>query len=124
MIRKKREIQESTVTINGLMWQDNYTAKTIKRDWRGAKNYCSQLKLVGFTDWFLPSIEQLKSIVDKKRSPAIKKEFKNIISSRYWSSSPYVSDSRYAWNVYFKYGFSGNYGKTNNGYVRCARAGQ
>jgi hypothetical protein len=119
-----REIRKNTVTINGLMWQDNYASKTIKRDWRGAKNYCSQLKLLGFSDWFLPSIEQLKSIVDEKRNPTIKKEFNNIISNYYWSSSPDVSHSYDAWNVNFKFGYSGSNYKTFDYYVRCARAGQ
>jgi len=119
--RKQRKIRENTVTVNGLMWQDNYASKTIQRDWKGAKKYCRELKLLGFTNWFLPSIEQLKSIVDKKRSPAIKKEFKNIISSGYWSSSSDLSYSYDAWYVYFEDGYSGSYVKTGSIYVRCAR---
>ena len=55
---------------------------------------------------------------------SVKKEFKNIISSNYWSSSPYVLDSYNAWYVNFMYGGSNDYYKTYNYYVRCTRAGQ
>lgn len=122
-IQKKLE-RENSVTINGLMWQDNDASRMTRRDLNGAKKYCSELKLLGFNDWFLPTKEQLESTVDKNRKPAIKKEFRNIVSSGYWSSSPNVSYSDYAWYVYFKDGNSYNYRKTFNRYVRCARAGQ
>lgn len=48
----------------------------------------------------------------------------NLVSSNYWSSSSSVSYSKSAWNVYFKYGDSYSYSKTDEYYVRCARAGQ
>ena len=103
--REQREIRKNTVTINGLMWQDNYASKTVRKDWQGAKEYCSKLKLGGFSDWFLPEKKQLESIVDKNRNPKIKKEFKNTNSSYYWSSSLNVSDSNSAWYVYFEDGY-------------------
>ena len=116
--RERKERDENIVTMNGLMWQDDHTSKTIERDWKDAKKYCSELELGGFSDWFLPNIKQLKSIVGKK-------EFKNIISSFCWSSSPHVADSYYAWGVYFQRGgYSDNNDKTDSYYVRCARAGQ
>jgi len=109
----------------GLMWQDNAAAKSVKRDWNGAKKYCQDLKLAGHSDWFLPTHEQLQTITDKSRyNPAIDRRFKNIISSRYWSSSPDVSDSNDAWRVSFKHGGSYRSDKADNYYVRCARAGQ
>lgn len=109
----------------GLLWQDNSAAKSVKRDWSGAKKYCRDLKLAGHSDWFLPTYEQLQTITDKSRyNPAIDKKFKNIVSSDYWSSSSYVSGSNGAWGVCFKDGNSDYNGKTDNRYVRCARAGQ
>ena len=109
----------------GLMWQDDSDAKSIQKNWEGAKNYCNNLTLQGHDDWFLPTAEQLLTITDKNRySPSIKSEFKNVTSSGYWSSSPDVSDSKSAWYVYFNRGDSSYYGKTNEHYVRCARAGQ
>jgi len=109
----------------GLIWQDDASVKSVTKDWSDAKRYCKNLNFAGYSDWFLPTISQLESLADTKRyNPAIKKEFKNVISSRYWSSSPDVSNSSSAWNVYFKYGYSYRNRKTYNYYVRCARAGQ
>jgi hypothetical protein len=127
---KKQQLDNSTsndvVVLNGLMWQDNKEAKTIKRDWQGAKDYCRNLSLGGYSDWKLPNIDELKSIIDKSRTPNIKKEFKNTASgsSTYWSSSPYDYVSNYAWYVYFKDGDSSGDGKAYEYSVRCARAGQ
>ncbi|MEA2051044.1 MAG: DUF1566 domain-containing protein [Campylobacterota bacterium] len=109
----------------GLMWQDNYDAKSVKKTWSGAKKYCQNLSLSGYKDWFLPAAEQLLTLTDKsKYNPSIKNGIQNITSSSYWSSSPDVSSSSSAWGVGFKYGHSDYNGKTDKFYVRCARAGQ
>jgi len=111
--------------VTKLQWQDNSAAKSVQKDWEGAKSYCRDLNFAGFDDWRLPTIKELESIVDYSRYPdAYKKGFKNFTSSNYWSSSPDVSDSSYAWYVYFKLGLSDNYRKTDKLYVRCVRAGQ
>ena len=108
-----------------LMWQDDRAAAQVQRTWRGAQEYCQNLTLGGYSDWFLPTHEQLLTITDKSRyAPAIKSEFQNVTSGSYWSSSPDVSDSENAWYVRFKYGDSSRYRKTDEYYVRCARAGQ
>lgn len=121
--RERKERDENIVTMNGLMWQDDYTSKTIERDWKDAKKYCSELELGGFSDWFLPSKNLLENIVDKRRNPTIKKEFKFIVSGDYWSSS-LLSDSFTAWLVRFKDGHTYSYFGIYSNYVRCARAGQ
>jgi hypothetical protein len=106
-----------------LMWQDNKDAKTVAKDWQGAMDYCQNLNLGGYSDWKLPGLEELKTIVDKSNSPAIKKEFKNTASHTHWSSTP-VADSIYnAWYVRFSDGREGNYFKDEYDYfyVRCVR---
>ncbi|MBT5934343.1 DUF1566 domain-containing protein [Sulfurimonas sp.] len=111
--------------VTGLMWQDNSAVKSVKKNWQDAKGYCENLTLAGYSDWHLPSIKELETLADTtKVNPAIKDGFKNVTSSGYWSSSSSVSDSKNAWNVLFQSGFSGNFNKTNEYYVRCARAGQ
>lgn len=114
-----------TVVLDGLGWQDNSQAKSIKRDWSGAKNYCQTLSLGGDSDWRLPTIKELQSIVDIKRyKPAIEKGFKNTASARYWSSSQIVPDEKQAWRVNFGSGLTMDEYKSNKFYVRCVRGRQ
>ena len=98
-----------------LMWQDNSEAKTVQRNWQGAIDYCSNLKLAGFDDWKLPDRDTLKALYPKQNS------LYNMISLFYWSSSSNVSDLSGAWGVYFFSGNDGNDGKSNSNYVRCVR---
>ena len=70
--------------------------------------------------WRLPTIQELLSIVDyTKYNPATNLE--GIKSARYWSSSPYVSDSLGAWAVSFCSGDSYHCHKNRSYYVRCVR---
>jgi len=109
----------------GLMWQDNSDAKTVKKSWSAAKEYCQDLKLAGKSDWRLPSIKELQSIVDiKKKDPAIKEGFKNVASEYYWSSSEYVGDGIGAWSVHFRAGVTYWINKSHEYYVRCVRGRQ
>lgn len=110
----------------GLMWQDNSAAKSTKKKWKSAKKYCQNLSLGGYSDWRLPNYDELLSIVDYDRyDPAIMPSFKNVnTSDRYWSSSSYVSNPKYAWIVYFKDGYTNYYRKTDEYYVRCVRGRQ
>ena len=111
-----------TVTMGNLMWQDNSEAKSTKLNWKDANAYCQDLDLAGHSDWKLPSIKELQSIVDVSRcNPAIKKEFKNIDLIFVLSSSQYAFDIKYAWIVYFGNGATAIANKTNEYYVRCVR---
>ncbi len=109
----------------GLMWQDDRAAKNTRRNWTEAQSYCSHLSLAGHSDWKLPSIQELQSIVDISRyDPAIKSGFKNVNPSDfYWSSSVYASNER-AWVVHFKVGYTSYGNKSNEYYVRCVRGRQ
>ncbi|MBL0707901.1 MAG: DUF1566 domain-containing protein [Sulfurimonas sp.] len=109
-------------TKTGLVWQDDVDAKTVKKEWSGAKSYCKKLTLDAKSDWRVPNIKELQSIVDISRyKPAIKKGFQNIASSFYWSSSAIVSGSSSAWIVYFYSGHTNGYDKSDKYYVRCVR---
>ena len=112
----------------GLAWQDDYSDNggDIKSaTWQDALIYCEELTLGGISDWRLPNIRELKSIVDDSISvPAISSVFQNFTSNYYWSSTTYASDSSVAWGVYFDYGDNGWYDKTYGHRVRCVRGGQ
>jgi len=107
----------------GLMWQreDDGTM----RNWSNAGSYCSNLSLAGYSDWRLPTKDELVSIVDTSfGSPTINTDvFPNTQPSRYWSSTSYASNTTYAWDVSFLDGDVNADAKTNSNsnVVRCVR---
>lgn len=107
-----------------LLWQDNEEAKTIKKDWKAAKEYCENLSLEGYNDWVLPSYEELLGITNKyKYKPAIKSIFENVDpNTAYWSSSSYLNSPLKAWYVDSKDGSSYAYSMKYKYNVRCVRA--
>ena len=109
----------------GLQWQDNADVSNVTKDWVGAINYCENLTLDGYSDWRLPNINELKSIVDRSISnPAIVDGFANFSSNGYWSSTTNVDYENIAWYVYFGSGYVFYNSEDVNNYVRCVRAGQ
>jgi hypothetical protein len=107
----------------GLMWQDNMVGTTT--NWQGAIDRCEKLILGPHSDWRLPNVNELKSIVDRSKvNPAIKDGFNHTSSSLYWSSTTYEYYKDGAWYVFFGNGYVYNRNKYSNSYVRCVRAGQ
>lgn len=88
----------------GLTWQRSLDASSYT--WAEAATYCNNLQLAGQSDWRLPSIQELQTIVDESNvDPAIDTTaFPNTLSSVFWSSSPHADDSSSAWYVTFGYG--------------------
>ena len=127
----KKNIVKDTST--GLMWQDEVYSKQEENayenginygkagKWEYAKRYCDNLNFSGLSDWRLPTIDELKSIVDKNRKPAIKKGFINANNRFYWSSSSFISIASHAGNVHFFDGSSGWQNKRASHYIRCVR---
>ncbi len=106
---------------SNLMWQDNDIVTKNERSWQEAKDYCANLSLDSYTDWRLPSVNELKSIVDTNRDPAIKIGIVNISDSFYWSDSNSNLDSDKALYLYFHNGYSFDEFKSEEFYVRCVR---
>ena len=120
-----RDNATSIVTDNsmGLQWQDN---ETVKKDWKEAIDYCEALALGGHSDWRLPNINELTSIVDPSRAkPAIATEFQNTsVLHNYVSSTTSEHVKGDAWFVSFRDGDVDKNAKTHYGYVRCVRGGK
>ena len=117
-----------TDSTTGLEWQDNEVG--ITTDWQGAIDRCEELTLGTHSDWRLPNVNELKSIVDRgKVEPAIKDGFEHTSSSDYWSSTTNEGSKNRAWSVIFHSGYvRGNNDKVPDhfpgSYVRCVRAGK
>jgi len=79
--------------------------------------------LGGFSDWRLPSLKELKTLVDSNRkNPAISADyFPNTQSSLYWSSTIHANYTNVAWGVLFSYGYGYMGGKSSSYYVRAVR---
>ena len=92
----------------------------------GYKNAVNTSALCGFTDWRLPTKEELQGILASSGSPRIDTDwFPNTQASLYWSSSPYVGSSDYAWYVYFGNGYVADGGNRDSiDAVRLVRASQ
>ncbi|MDQ7022086.1 MAG: DUF1566 domain-containing protein [Candidatus Gracilibacteria bacterium] len=108
-------------SVTNLEWQKDGSTDGTKT-WTNAKAYCADLTLGGKTDWRLPNVKELRSIVDfDKITPSINSVFTNTASNYYWSSTTTTYSTSNAWHVHFDIGYSTSYDKTNTIYVRCTR---
>lgn len=109
-------------SVSGLQWQDDSGGSKMK--WEDAVSQCESLTLGEYSNWRLPNVNELKSIVDRsKYAPAIVNGFENT-GLDYWSSTTYEPRKGYAWIVDFWAGHVGNNNKGNDDYVRCVRDGE
>ncbi len=113
-----------TDNVTGLQWQDD--AVVSETTWQGAIDRCEALTLGIYSDWRLPNINELISLVDDTRfDPSIDTSiFDHTISGGYWSSTSRAGYSSSAWLIGFSGGGQNGNGKSHNFYVRCVRAGQ
>ncbi len=111
-----------TDTCTGLTWQQE-TAPG-EYTWAEALQYCEDLDLGEQTDWRLPNIRELHSIVDYGRyDSAIDPVFGVQPTSWCWSSTSSVYEPNHAWVVYFGAGTTIYFTKTIHDHVRAVRGG-
>jgi len=115
----------------GLHDKDNfYTWNQAMGDWisdvngRSADGQTHIDPFAGHTDWRLPQIDELRTILDCNFGPpCIDPIFGPTVASLYWSATTDSNDPTFAWVALF---FSGNArfgGKASDSYVRAVRAG-
>jgi len=129
----------------GLIWSDRSSSQM---NWSRAKQYCANLSEGGHSDWRLPNIDGLRSLIqnhsgtqtggtckisekagklswDDRTSDCDGRNGSNFSklgdAGWFWSSSTRSDKSEYAWFVHFKEGAVYYGDKGYNFYVRCVR---
>ena len=93
----------------------------------GYKNAVNASALCGYTDWRLPTKNELLGIVDANQAADPKIDstwFPNTQSLFYLTKSPFVGTASSAWGVSFLTGNTTDYGRGGVGNVRLVRASQ
>ncbi|MDP3009569.1 MAG: DUF1566 domain-containing protein, partial [Methylococcales bacterium] len=109
---------------HGQTWQNGtVSGDSIKVDWDSAfevaKLFNRQGGYAGHTDWRLPTIAELVTLINESNHYGINTAVFINTYNYFWSSSKY--DSYYAWCLNFSYGKHDWLGKSNNYAVRLVR---
>ncbi len=94
--------------------------------WQAALQAAEGSSFAGYSDWRMPDIKELSSIVEQACvSPAINATvFPTTLNSWYWSASPYAGSVLSAWGVLFSHGYDYASNEADGGHVRLVRGGQ
>jgi len=100
------------------MWNQADASAT----WEFAITGCEGSTVAGYTNWRLPDIKELQTIVDyTQSSPAIIGTlFPGTSSSRYWSSTTGSTTTNAKW-INFSDGWIAEFGKGTSYSYRCVR---
>lgn len=110
----------------GLEWQCRSPGEM---PWHAALKYAASLVLDRKSDWRLPTVSELETLLDRsvlhyELRPIVRKEvpFRDMLS--YWSSTTFGEDTCNAWIVMFDGAYVLSYYKINRYHVRCVRGKQ
>ena len=90
-----------TDNITGLMWQDDKEGIGVFKSWKDAKSHCLSLSLGGYSDWRLPTVEELETIILYGTSNSALDRIFNPTYSTFWTSTINPISSREAWTLNF-----------------------
>lgn len=107
---------------SSLLWQDNKSVKKDTFTFEQAKNFCANLKIGTYTEFRVPNIRELHTLVDyKNHNPAILNGFKYVASEDFWSATPYAYREGTFWTIDFKKGTSGPTSERYSKNLRCVQ---
>jgi hypothetical protein len=115
-----------TDNLTGLIWAQNANMGGLMT-WAAAITYCEGLNYGGQTDWRLPNVYEMQSLIDIGRyGPALPlgHPFSGVSAAYYWASSTYMNNSNQAWVVHVQHGYMASDTKTLTHYVWPVRSGQ
>ncbi len=103
---------DGTVTDNltGLMWvkvPHSLSGNSSIQTWNNAIDFCNGMSHAGHSDWRLPNVRELQSLIDYSRFHVALPSghpFSGVQSAHYWSSSAGAGTTDYAWYVSLYYG--------------------
>jgi hypothetical protein len=118
--------------ITGLLWEVKTTKNTAENyAFANADKFVKTInsqKLCGETNWRLPQIQELQSIVDYSvplPNPNIDLNFfPNSTSKIYWSQTPYAKNKNDVWGIYFEDGRVFEQDKKTNAAIRLVSSTQ
>ncbi|HOW50506.1 MAG TPA: DUF1566 domain-containing protein [bacterium] len=107
-----------TDTATGLIWTKECGGPVT---WQNALGHCENSDYAGYTDWRLPNINELRTLVNRELfSPA--SDFPDMpADGLFWSSSSYASLTAFAWGVGIDTGGVFNTSKGVDGLACCVR---
>jgi hypothetical protein len=115
-----------TDNLTGLMWVR--APSNVLTTWINALTSAEGLTLCGFSDWRLPNVNELESLVNGESvSPAAflnTQGFSGVQAGRYWSSSSLAGNTGDAWVIDMSDGSLPGDGKSDSRFVWPVRAGQ
>lgn len=126
---------DGTVTDNktGLMWMrcplgttfgnNDCTGTAIFFTWVQALEVSPLIDFAGHTDWRLPNVKELTSLVERACfRPSINEViFPNTPAEGFWTATTYLNTPSAAWAIDFDIGNNGGFNKLDPGYVRMVR---
>ena len=109
---------------NTYRWSGDGSQETIW-DWLGDINAEGGTGFAGHSDWRIPNVKELQSIIDYEVfNPSIAPIFGDTgVDSPYWSSSTVANDTDLAWVVLFSDSDVNHDDKTSDYFVRAVRGG-
>lgn len=98
--------------LSGLMWTQDAGLTDFPQTWTDALDFVGRMNAGdagGHTDWRLPNIRELESLIDFRRhTPALSEGHRfGRVPEGCWSSTTSVYEPRYAWVVYLQDGAVG-----------------
>jgi len=111
-----------TETNSQLIWQDNEDVATNARVYSEALSYCTNLTHAGYSDWRLPSIEELYLIgVREGENVKVNGAFVHFSTTAHWSATESSSSENSSWVTYFNSGLTDESNNPNPFFTRCVR---
>ncbi|WOO31813.1 IPTL-CTERM sorting domain-containing protein [Diaphorobacter limosus] len=113
--------------LEGQSWSGSACTGTVTpMNWVTALSTAEAASFAGHSDWRLPNLKELRSLVEECRTvPSINDTvFPGTPSSDVWSGSPNANGSNSAWYVDFNDGYANSFNRSYSFLVRLVRAGQ